>query len=210
MVLSKTGAKWYYSKMIRCSTDIQMGFKGKWSENLNLHLEPITWKQIFLICVKTVNDYELIWFQYRILHRILGTQKLLHQIRISETDKCLLCHACTETLIHLFCFCPMVAKLWQDLSNWIKEKTNIVIKFDSFRIIMGYLNRDKFFLSINTLILVTKYYIYANTRAKRCLNIADIQIKIKKVYNEQNLVAKLNCLENKFEEKWLSFNKLVT
>ena len=207
MVLSKTGAKWFYVNMMQ--QNHVMAFKGKWSDDLNLHLDPITWKQMFLIGHKTVSDYHLTWFQYKILHRILGTQKLLHQMGKSDSDKCLLCQSSTESLVHLFSLCPKVAQIWQDLSNWIKERTNINIKFDSFKIIMGYLNRENFFLPINTIILVTKYYIYSNTRTKQCLNIADLQMKVKEVYNEQNLVAKLNCSENKFEEKWLSFNKLL-
>ena len=45
-------------------------------------------------------------------------------------------------------------------------------------------------------------------KRKQCLNIADLQMKVKEVYNEQNLVAKLNCSEKKLK-KWLSFNKLL-
>ena len=36
---------------------------------------------------------------------------------------------------------------------------------------ISYINRDNFFIPINTITLVTKYYRYSNTIAKRYLNI---------------------------------------
>ena len=91
----------------------------------------------------------------------------------------------------------------------IKEKTGVTIHFNSLNVIMGYLNRDNHFLPINTIIIVTKYYIYLNSRKKIPLNILDLQKKIQETYNEQMLVARLNFFESEFEKKWFSFRNLI-
>ena len=207
LIFSKPGSKWYYTQMInhRCYLSV----KNKWCDDLKLKLNENNWDEIFQTCFKTVTDNNLVWFQYKILHRILGTQRLLHQIGKSDSDSCLSCCMATETLVHLFCWCSKAQKIWNDLKDWIKEKTGIAIHFDSLNIIMGYLNRDNLFLPINTIILVTKYYIYSNSRKKIPFNILDLQRKIKETYNEQILVSRLNFSDLKFEKKWFSFKNLV-
>ena len=57
--------------------------------------------------------------------------------------------------------------------------------------------------------VVTKYYIYSNSRKKIPFNILDLQRKIKETYNEQILVSRLNFSDLKFEKKWFSFKNLV-
>ena len=207
LIFSKPGSKWYYTHMVNQSCNLAL--KGKWSDDLKLNLNANTWDQIFTICFKIVTNNSLVWFQYKILHRILGTQKLLHQMGKSESDLCLSCHMTTETLMHLFCWCSKAEKIWQDLKEWIKEKTGVTIHFNSLNVIMGYLNRDNHFLPINTIIIVTKYYIYLNSRKKIPLNILDLQKKIQETYNEQMLVARLNFFESDFEKKWFSFRNLI-
>ena len=129
LIFSKPGSKWYYNHMVNQSCNLAL--KGKWSDDLKLNLNANTWDQIFTICFKIVTNNSLVWFQYKILHRILGTQKLLHQMGKSESDLCLSCHMTTETLMHLFCWCSKVEKIWQDLKEWIKEKTGVTIHFNS-------------------------------------------------------------------------------
>lgn len=46
---------------------------------------------IFRVCFNTINVNEYKWFQYRIIHRILGVRSKLYQINISEDDTCQLC-----------------------------------------------------------------------------------------------------------------------
>ena len=54
-----------------------MTFKIKWHDDLQVILNNHSWQHVFKICFKTLNDPYLKWFPYRIIHRILGTQKLL-------------------------------------------------------------------------------------------------------------------------------------
>ena len=74
--------------------------------------------------------------------------------------------------------------------------------------ILGYLNTDNFSITINTILMVTKHYIFVtslNVTARP--NIHDLLKLIKKTYNEQSLVAKIN---NKFEFFCKTWSKLST
>ena len=59
-----------------------MSFKNAWNNELNINIDEDTWQKAFKI-----QDNNLIWFQYRILHRILGTQKLISKIGKTSTPK---------------------------------------------------------------------------------------------------------------------------
>ena len=52
------------------------------NEDLNLDINE-RWKQIYKVCFYSVLDNNIIWFQYRILNKILGTRDYLKKIRIN-------------------------------------------------------------------------------------------------------------------------------
>lgn len=47
-----------------------------------------------------------LWFQYRILHIILCTKKLLFMLKIKASPLCPLCHSTAETIFHPFLSLP--------------------------------------------------------------------------------------------------------
>ena len=85
-MLNKKGCKDIYT-LVNKNTISESNFKIKWSQELETIMENHIWTKIFKTCFYTVKHNQLIWFQFRILHRILGTNKLLHQIAI-KTPQC--------------------------------------------------------------------------------------------------------------------------
>ena len=83
----------------------EIEIKHKWNEDLNIFLQPSNWKKKLF---KTIKDNYLIWFQYRILYRILGRRSLLYIMNKSPSNNCLYCDNTPETVVHLFCQCPKV------------------------------------------------------------------------------------------------------
>ena len=55
------------------STEDQLNIKSKWNNIFSVEIDNNTWKIVFKACFKILSDNNLIWFQYRIIHRILGT-----------------------------------------------------------------------------------------------------------------------------------------
>ena len=54
---------------------LTLTFKQKWYDDLTIELKDNIWRQLFRICFKTIQDPYFKWFQYRLMHGILGTQK---------------------------------------------------------------------------------------------------------------------------------------
>ena len=179
-----------------------MEFQTKWHNELNLNLDYTSWQYIFKLCFKTSGDAYHRWFQYRILHRILANQHLLNKMGMSNSSTCLSCQSDTESLSHLFYFCPNAKYLWKLLETKIKNSTNFSVSFTPMDTILGYTLNNNNASAINVILLVTKIYIYKNSRKLKKYCIEDVVNLIEKTYTEQRLVAKLDLMEQKFDQVW--------
>ena len=204
---NKEKAKGFYKILIEKPGNLHVHLNKKWKNELNCKIEEQSWTKIFTICFKVINNKNLIWFQYRIIHKILGTEELLHKMSIKNNGKCRLCDNCPETLIHLFCLCPQVAILWKEVENWIHFRTNIKVKLSVQEILFGYLKSD-YFIPSNTIILGTKNYIFSASRKNHSLALLKLKPKLELLYNDQYFMAKVNSKENYFENCWVGFNQL--
>ena len=148
-------------------------FQRKWHRDIGI-LDIIAWQQKFRICFKTIHDPYYKWFQYRILHRILGTQQSLYKMQISDSSNCLLYKNNQETIIHLFFQCPNSIHLCNQLENVIQEKGSFHIKFNPEDVLLGYSYRNSNSVALNTLIMVTKSYIFSNSRKGLELKMKDL------------------------------------
>ena len=146
-----------------------MKYQQKWSTDLGIVIDDPTWKEAFTICFKSVNDHQIIWLQYKILHRILGTQKQLFKMKISDSDYCRICNSNVETLIHLLVSCGPVKKLWDDLILWLGNSTSIQLNLQAKDIVLGYLLKTDYFLPVNVILLITKSYIFSYCHFKVAL-----------------------------------------
>ena len=87
MYRSNKGARDFYKHMYtRKNNTHQM--KTKWNNNLNLNVDDKTWQDVFKVCFYNSNDNNLVWFQLRILYRILGTNSYLNKIGITPSPIC--------------------------------------------------------------------------------------------------------------------------
>ena len=163
----------------------------------------MVWRQLFRICFKTIQDPYFKWFQYRIMHRILGTQIILHKMGVADSNKCLLCRSTSEeTLLHLFFSCPKANQLWHQLENRIFNKTGFYIQFSPEDVLLGYIHHNSNSAAINTLIMVIKCYIYTYSRKGFNISIDGALIKCKTIYDEQKLLASLEFQSDKFLKQW--------
>ena len=94
---SGAGSKNIY-QVFQQSHIVKSKSKLKWNLNLSLECSYIPWRTVYKTCFYSIEDNEYIWFQYRILHRILGVCDLLSKMKISNTDNCRLCGEHSETI----------------------------------------------------------------------------------------------------------------
>ena len=105
----------------------------------------------------TVTESKLKVFQYKLLLRILPTNRLLRLMKIRQSDLCSFCDKETESISHLFWECESALRFWNSLSLLVSETNVLRIDFNQRNILFGI---SKGLLSVNYLILVGKYYIY--------------------------------------------------
>ena len=67
-------------------------------------------------CFKNIKSNDCVWFQYRIIQRILGTKSYLHKTNIADNSICIYCKFAAETIDHLLIHCPLVSDFWEQLN----------------------------------------------------------------------------------------------
>ena len=132
------------------------------SKKWNSEFENLNWKFIFKKCMKNSPDPQLQWFQARLLHRILPTQKYLTLCKLTDSSFCVFCGNSIENLNHLFWNCNFVKKFWNDFMKLLHEKCTHCDRLNLCQelVIFGIVDNIYTDEAIDSLILYAKYFIY--------------------------------------------------
>ena len=184
---------------------ITMPIKAKWNEILHVDINESQWTTIFTLPKYTTQDLQIRTFQYKIIHRILPSNKLLYVYQIKETPFCDHCGIIPEDLIHLFHQCPRISDIWHSLANWLYPNLNIFPYINSECILLGIYNECK--PMENIILLLVKRYIFVC----KCNN-KDITLRGLLFYLKSQKEIYLNSLNEKrqIENKsyWSAINHL--
>ena len=143
---------------------------------------------------KVVVDVKLQYFQYRFLHRIIATNKLLYAMGKVECDKCSFCKIEIESLEHLFWDCSITSAFILDVELRFLRKQFFFSKYDIF---FGF--GKGCIHPFNYLILHMKNYIYQCKRQNELPQIEDFfqnfkfAMRIEK-YSEQKRLRRKNVV----------------
>ena len=178
----------------------------RWNE----FYEDLDWNTIFRKCFKTTLDSRLIWFQYRLIHRLLPTEKFLHIRQLVDSSLCLFCKQETETIQHLFWDCTIISQFWSKLLNLLQNKCSDCKNLQFFEkfILFGLSNDDSSDSVLDLIILHAKFFIYKCKLQKIIPNV-DIFIKIlQSVYYDMKYLSKICDNSLLFDLKWNSYVSL--
>ena len=118
------------------------------------------WKCIYLLAKEITVDNKLIEMQLKIIHRIIGTNKLLYKIGKIASPVCSRCEMQIETIEHIFFECNVVRNFWLKLTDLWNECMDNNISFTCKDILLGYdVNNWKKYIAENILIMYAKKYI---------------------------------------------------
>jgi hypothetical protein len=109
--LTKLRCKDYYNLFQENTMTEPTSVKG-WSRRFPNFTH--SWKQIFNTIYKTTVDNKLREFSYKLLHRILVTNKELKRFKIRNDDICSQCKN-PDSLEHTFLECPVNITFYQDI-----------------------------------------------------------------------------------------------
>ena len=142
------------------------------------------------------------WFQYRILNRILGVNKLRNQIDNKISYLCRMCNFDVESISHMFVNCTKTKTLWKDIKYHIRHKLRININLDPLTIILGYLLTDTNQKPMNTILLTVKKYIFSCAYKGRNLSFTAAMNNLRFVYNDLKFISAMNNQELEFSKSW--------
>jgi len=180
----------------------------RWNERF----EGLEWNEIFGKITKTTVDTSLRWFQFRVVHRILVTNKTLKQMKIKTNDKCTFCNAFTESIEHLLYECIHVQRFWNKLLDWIKSKCKHCDRLTGFNLQLIIFGISKDFKSdavFDLLLLMAKKYIYYCKCLDKPLNFLCFQKEVGKRYVIEKYMYNTKCQWQKYVTKWACYRDLI-
>ena len=209
LLWNKKGGKLFYQIL----TDNQSTptSQGKWQNELNID-DLYPWKKIYSLPYKLTNHTNIRWFQYRLTHRILSTNKFLTKIGIKQDSLCSFCKLHPETLSHIFWNCDTVKNFWNNLTDWLTNNFShiVTLNFTLEDILFGIHDFKRADDILNLLLILAKQFIYR----MKCNNSRPVlQHFIKTLhfyYNSEKYVAFTNCNWKKFNKKWLLYKHIFS
>ena len=176
----------------------------KWKTEFHLD-DDFNWKAINKRCFGCTNDTQLLWFHYRVLHRILGTNDYLFKCNIKNSPVCNLCRTETESPRHLLFECRAAQEIWSQVEAWIRDSIGFNYSFTTKDIIFGC--KDKI---LNLIALLTKQYIFQTSRKNHHLFINDVKRKIHYYFTVESVQFKIRGELTKFNLKWDKWTNLFS
>ena len=98
----KFGTKEMYQILIENNT--KPACERRWSKALEINIPNKIWQEIYKLPF-LIENTTLQWFQFRINHKILGTNLFLHKIGYKNSPPCNFCEDEPESIEHLFFDC---------------------------------------------------------------------------------------------------------
>ena len=174
-------------------------YKEKWQTVLG-EISENDWKVYNAMVFRCTQNAKLQSFQYKIIHEIMGTNKVLKQCGKIPDDSCTFCKSQVETIHHLFVQCRTVKNLWNQLADWLAPYMEMRLYImDEKCILFG---AEKLAL-VNWLLLETKYFIHRCRIRDDSLNLEALKKYLCYEFNVEKAIAKNN--EKKFDhfkKKW--------
>lgn len=134
----------------------------KYCNIFGLHAVDCMWDNVFGIFWNILYDNQIKEFQFKILHRILGTNHLAYKMGKISTPRCTFCNLYSEKIEHVFYDCIYVKQIWIEMEKIFTKLSNKKVVLSVNEAILGYNLDDKTeanFL-LNKLIVYCKYYIW--------------------------------------------------
>ena len=86
-------------------------------------------------------------FQYKLLHRIVYTNKSLSKMGLVPSPMCSFCEKSEESLEHLFIYCDTSKDFWFSVIQWLKEHSFGVNHLSALDITFGLISKENLLLN---------------------------------------------------------------
>ena len=159
-------------------------------------------------------DTKLKWFQVRLIHRILPTNKFLFICKIKDSPSCTFCRLEDESVIHLFWDCPMIQNFWRGLESLLQQKCSncdrlcLTAQFTIFGTEENTIT-DKIF---DFIILLARFFIYKCKFKDTVPTIAGFLSFLRVRYLDEEYTARIYSNYDNYDtfiKGWMPYNSLM-
>ena len=126
----------------------------------------------------TCRDTTLQSQQFKLLHRYVNCNLNLFKWKIINSPICKYC-GLTDTIEHFYFECDKSKGFWENIKIWIKNITNISIKFTILEILFGIIQENDHSKLCNFIILHGKNYIYKRRMEEKEISTMEFLAKLK-------------------------------
>lgn len=180
---------------------------AKW----NISFESLDWKQIFSFCHTVSQDTQLRWFQLRLLHRLLPTQRYLFLNNLVDSPLCNFCEQEEQNIPHMLYDCDAVNEFWNNLMQIVKDKCIHCHNFqlDKEIVLFGIKENVQTDQVMDLMILLAKFYIY-KCKLQNCRPVIQAFFAIlKNTFTLEQHLATISNTTCQFNESWFMYLPLV-
>lgn len=138
--------------------------------------------------------------------RMLGTNRLLQLMGLSDSDSCTFCHISIETISHLFWECHHIDSFWRSLKQWINTNfRDVFMNWSKSDTILGNRAVNK---QSNILLLLAKQFIFKSKLKKHLPNLDNFKPVLKSYILSERYYAIQSGSNDKFMKLWGNFASL--
>ena len=156
------------------------------------------WSKVYERLHTVTDDVRLKWLQYQCIKRILPTNRLLYIYGLAESDKCKSCPIYSETIQHKFWHCPSVRIIWNQVKDLLGLQNTISCKDVFLGVDLGCQNKT---LEANTVIMLTKQFIWKNREHHGRLTGGNLRLHLKDYLSIEKYISRIRGQEHKFLHK---------
>jgi hypothetical protein len=176
---------------------------SKW----NSLFDNLEWTNIFLHLYRTTTDPKLKWFQLRLLHRAIPSQKYLFIRKLVDSPLCNFCNQEEQTLCHLFYECNVVKHFWNVVLNNILDKCQHChnLQLRKQLIMFGLMKTVSTDRVLDFIIIMAKYFIYV-CKLKDVQPVANtFMLLLHKRYKVEHYAASIIGKSMQFKLDWTPY-----
>ena len=118
-------------------------------------------------------DSRLQVFQYKLLNNVLYLNKTLFKFGKIDSPRCPFCKMIEETPLPLFYDCIKTKLLWDQLKDFISNETLSFPSLTPQSAILSHINLSDYYLLINHIIFIYKFYIYITPKIEVILTLSN-------------------------------------
>ena len=154
--------------------------------------------------MKISPDPQMKWFQARIIHRILPTNKYLHLCKLTHSPLCVFCDSHVETLNHLFWSCNFVQAFWKDLIKTIQQKCTHCDRLNLSQELILFGKTENVYTdkAIDSILLYAKYFVYKCKLQERRPLFDQCMLELKHRIKIERILAFRTGKLSSFKDKW--------